>query len=507
MKVIRNVNWIDLFCGLGGTSAGIHLSKKGKVIGCVNHDKNAIAAHKLNHKHAKHFIEDIRDPKVIQKLFKLVDKVKKSDPNAIICIWASLECTNFSRAKGGQPKNPDSRSLAEHMYMYLDGLKPDYFFVENVKEFMEWGPLDENGNPIKEQKGEQYNEWISQIKDFGFEYEYRVLNSANYGSYQSRERLFIQFAKHGLPIDWPEATHAKKPTNGLKKWKAVKDVLDLNDEGTSIFGRKKPLVTATLQRIYAGLIKEVAGGKQAFLNQYNGGKDRILSIDNPINTIPTNNRFALFKAVFLAKYYGAGDNVQSVDLPSPTLTTKDRISTIWIDRQYKSITINSINEPIGTILTIPKANLIHCKSFILNPSHGGHTTSIHNASPTVIARQDKAPLYLINTKDGEIPAFGAYDFFLPEDIDFIKHGIGEKSIRVKIVEFMFIYGISDIKQRMLKISELLPIQGFPVNYHLVGSQAVRKKGIGNAVEVNMAKALVTAHFNAINEYHTLKNAG
>ncbi len=57
-----NIYWIDLFCGAGGTSSGIHLSGKNvKVLACVNHDKNAIESHKLNHPDAHHFTEDIRD--------------------------------------------------------------------------------------------------------------------------------------------------------------------------------------------------------------------------------------------------------------------------------------------------------------------------------------------------------------------------------------------------------------------------------------------------------------
>ncbi len=61
---------------------------------------------------------------------------------------------------------------------------------------------------------------------------------------------------------------------------------------------------------------------------------------------------------------------------------------------------------------------------------------------------------------------------------------------IKIKEFMNIYGIRDIKIRMLRIPELLQIQGFPKDYSLVGTQAEQKKYIGNAVEVNCAKALI-----------------
>lgn len=57
---------------------------------------------------------------------------------------------------------------------------------------------------------------------------------------------------------------------------------------------------------------------------------------------------------------------------------------------------------------------------------------------------------------------------------------------------MSIYGIIDIKMRMLRIPELKRIMGFPSDYVLVGTQTDQKKFIGNAVEVNMARVLCEA---------------
>jgi DNA (cytosine-5)-methyltransferase 1 len=79
---------------------------------------------------------------------------------------------------------------------------------------------------------------------------------------------------------------------------------------------------------------------------------------------------------------------------------------------------------------------------------------------------------------------------------------------VLIKEFMALYVIVDIKMRMLKIIELLRIQGF-VNkqykkYQLFGTQADQKKFIGNAVEVNQAQALVQASYFAILDWQKRK---
>lgn len=151
------IYWIDLFCGAGGTSTGIHLSNENnKVLACVNHDANAIKSHLENHPETIHFTEDIRNFNVVLNLKKIVKEIREKEPKAIINLWASLECTNFSIAKGGQPRDADSRTLANDMFMYLEHLKPDYFYVENVREFMAWGPLDHNGKPISKDKGMDY---------------------------------------------------------------------------------------------------------------------------------------------------------------------------------------------------------------------------------------------------------------------------------------------------------------------------------------------------------------
>ena len=529
MNSTKKIYWIDLFCGAGGTSTGIHLaSDNTKVLACVNHDANAIKSHLENHPEAHHFTEDIRDFDVVIKIKALVDELRKNEPDSIVSIWASLECTNFSKAKGGQPRDADSRTLAEHMFMYLEQLQPDYFWVENVREFMAWGPLDDNGRPVSRNQGKDYLAWIENICNYGYGYDAKILNAANYGAYQSRERLFIQFAKNDLPISWPEQTHTKdkieSPLFPMDKWKPVREVLDLTDEGESIFTRKKPLSDNTLKRIYAGLIKFVAKGDDVFTKRYNGGKinpeQKVNSIDKPMGTICTNGTHALVKSVFIKKYYSGrpegkviscdepagtvttvggqalvtashlntyygNGGVHSIESPSPTITCKDRVAKVdvnFIDQQYGTGVAASIEKPCNTLTTTPKFNLVKAKKYILNPAWGGNVGSVDAPCCTVVARQDKAPLYIVSTELGELQ-IPIYDT--------------DSETMVNIKKFMVSYGIIDIKMRMLNIPELKQIQGFPKDYKLIGTQTEQKKFIGNAVEVNQAKALVEANYQAL----------
>ena len=130
---MKELLYIDLFCGAGGTSTGVERArlngeKCARVIACVNHDPNAIASHAANHPQALHFTEDIRTLDLTE-LKKHAAAERKKNPGALLVLWASLECTNFSKAKGGQPRDADSRTLAEHLFRYIEALTPDYIYI------------------------------------------------------------------------------------------------------------------------------------------------------------------------------------------------------------------------------------------------------------------------------------------------------------------------------------------------------------------------------------------
>lgn len=555
--------YIDLFCGAGGTSTGVEYAqfngeKCAKVIACVNHDPNAILSHQANHPDTLHFTEDIRTLN-LTPLVEHLQKMKKQYPNALVVLWASLECTNFSRAKGGQPRDADSRTLAEHLFRYIEAIRPNWIQIENVEEFMMWGELDENGKPVSKDQGSDYLRWVRKVQSYGYDFDWRILNAADFGAYTSRKRFFGQFAQKGLPISFPIPTYAKNGDEGgmfsqYHKWKPVREVLDFSDEGESIFGRKKPLCEKTLERIYAGLIKFVAGMSQKdfsafivkynsmnksghyvapsidepcptvacqnrlgiaqvsflskqfsgnpgdknisvngpagtittkdhhalvdakFLTEYYGGSEHNHSVDVPATTVTTRPRHALVGAEFMSQYYGNGFNT-SVEDPAPTVTTKDRISLVrcFIDNQYGNGTPSSVAQPCPTIPTNPKQSLVN--TFLMNPQFASKGGSVDKPCFTLIARMDKMPPYLVCTERGEV------GIAIYED---------DSPMTRKIKEFMAIYRIIDIKMRMLKVSELKKIMGFPENYILVGTQSEQKKFIGNAVEVNMSRVLCEA---------------
>ncbi len=402
--------------------------KCAEVVACVNHDANAIASHMANHPNTLHFTEDIRTLE-LSPMVNHLQKMKQRHPKAKVVLWASLECTNFSRAKGGQPRDADSRTLAEHLFRYIEAIDPDYIQIENVEEFMCWGELDENGKPVSKHKGTDYLRWVKHVQQYGYDYDWRLLNAANFGAYTTRTRYFGQFARKGLPIAFPVQTHAKTSDEGgmfnlYHKWKPVREVLDLQDEGESIFVKKKPLCEKTLERIFAGLVKFVAGGKaqyDAWILKYNSmnqeGHHNAPSIDEPCPTVAVQNRLGLVKCQFLSKqfsgdpsgknisveqpagaitckdhhafvtaYYGNGFN-HSTEEPAPTVTTKDRLGIVspkFIVNYRFNNKGSSIDEPAPTICTVGQIGVANCMFIANEYSGGGQVSDIEKPCPAVL---------------------------------------------------------------------------------------------------------------------------
>lgn len=445
---------VDLFCGAGGVTQGISNTSNAQVVACINHDELAIRSHSENHPDCQHYTEDIR----------LFDE--KLLPKADV-IWMSAECTHFSNAKGGEPRDADSRSLSNEIFRYARHCEPDYIIIENVREFLTWAPLAQkkdskgnlvfrpNGEPYlipdtdKNNEGILYREWVLKLKEMGYvNYRWKLLNSADFGAYTSRTRYFGIFSKKGFPVRFPKQTHTKNPPPNceIKKWKAVKDLLDFSDKGKSIFNRKKPLSENTLKRIYAGLEKFIGKDDKwivKFLsNNAKTGVNRGASVQEPLHTITTQGRLGLASVSFVDTYYGNG-NCNSIDSPLRTITTNDRFSLV---------------QPI----------------FLTTDQFASKGHSLEKPHPTIIAYDKNT--WIIQTEI-DTPTYEVN----PSDSEYTK----------KIKVFMREKGIADIYMRMLCVDrELKVIQGFPSDYKLLGTRKARKKFVGNSVVPLMAEKIL-----------------
>lgn len=360
---------IDAFAGGGGVSIGCKNAFGRWFDYAINHDPDAIAMHEVNHPYTKHFTEDIMRVNIGKYLTR---------GQTVSFLWASPDCTSHSNAKGSKPVKRGLRILPMGVWrlckqiLKATGKVPEVIMMENVKEIQKWGPLDKSNKPIKAKEGEYYKKFIRLMKKLGYKFECRVLVAADFGAHTTRERWYAQFRSDGRPMAWPGQTHSKAGDNGLKKWEPISQDIDFTDLGSSIFTRKRPLKDKTLSRIAAGTKKFVVDdpnrfilpGKLAapFLIQYHSettGEVRGQSLNDPIQTIDTSNRYALITC-FLSKFYKTGTG-QTVNEPIHTITTSPghfALVSAFLIKYYGHGIGQSLNDPIGTIVTKDRFGLV-----------------------------------------------------------------------------------------------------------------------------------------------------
>lgn len=352
---------IDCFAGGGGASVGIEMALGRQVDIAINHDPAAILMHKTNHPRTKHITEDIFS----------VDLQKYVKGRPVALMWASPDCTQFSKAKGGKPREHGIRMLPWAVYQHAKAVKPQVLIMENVEEIQQWGPLDEKGYPIEAEKGTEYRRFIQAMKDLGYNFDSRELVAADYGAPTTRKRWYAIFRRDGKRIVWPRQTHFQYLN---PKWKECGNYIDWSDLGTSIFERKKPLADATQRRIANGIKKYILENPHpyivkdkraaAFLIQYHAeqkkGDSRGQLLSEPIKTLDTSNRYGLVTA-FITKYYKTGIG-QGLDEPLHTITTSPGhfgLVSAFLIKYYGTGGGQEINEPLATITTKDRFGLVN----------------------------------------------------------------------------------------------------------------------------------------------------
>lgn len=312
---------IDNFAGGGGASTGIELALGRPVDIAVNHDPEAVAMHDINHPHTRHYCESVWD----------VDPRAITGGRPVDLCWFSPDCKHFSKAKGGTPVSKKIRGLAWVALRYAATVRPRVIMLENVEEFVTWGPIASDGRPCPRRAGRTFASFVNALRRHGYQVDWRELRACDYGAPTIRKRLFLIARRDGLPIVWPAPTHGdpaspEVKTRRLKPWRTAAEVIDLSIPCPSIFGRKRPLAENTLRRIARGLQRYVIEAQEPFIIKVNHGYEYFRG--QGINEMTTENGFALVSA-FLMKYYGTGDG-QPLGEPLHTITTKDRMALVMI---------------------------------------------------------------------------------------------------------------------------------------------------------------------------------
>jgi DNA (cytosine-5)-methyltransferase 1 len=319
---VKKIRAVDLFCGAGGTSTG--LTQAMEALGleldlvAVNHWPVAIETHTINHPNALHLCTGLEavDPRTV---------VPKGHLHLLI---AAPECIHHANARGGKPVNDQSRSSAWLILRWLEILKVDHIVIENIIEFLKWGPLNAKNKPIKAREGELFRAFVAALRAHGYTVEWKILNAADYGAATTRRRLFIQAKRGRGPIVWPEPTHSRAGGSSLfrqtKTWTAAETIIDWKIPGKPLSKRKKALSPKQMMRIREGMIR--LGGRPFVLPQQSGGTPR--SIEEPLPTIATHGAIALVTPFTIPYCSNGGKLARPVSEPLGTITTVDRFALV-----------------------------------------------------------------------------------------------------------------------------------------------------------------------------------
>lgn len=442
----------DNFAGGGGASTAIAMAYGREPDIAINHDGEALCMHAANHPLTAHYTEDVF----------LIDPTKVTKNRPVGAVWFSPTCTHFSKAKGDNILNQKTRGLAWVVLKWAVQVVPRMMYLENVEEFIGWGPLNEHGKPIKEHKGRTFLAFVAALttginqdhpdlpeisavlgdqfplsmlyKGLGYKVEWKNLHAHHYGAGTRRKRLYMVMRRDGLPIRWPAPTHgpANSPevlSGKLSPESVTSDWIDWTIPCKSIFDRKKPLVVPTLRRLGRGFEMFVKDTDQPFIvnehiaaamvqagyGEAPGQKPRVLDLRQPLGTIVAGGgKFALM-AAHITKFK-TGSTGHRLDEPLATITSGGSAArpagaahglglvTASLIQYYSGGGQNSgVDQPLPTIVTKGRIGLT---TATLAPHHpdgevtrAAHLVGIDNQSATGASWAVDAPLTTITTEN------------------------------------------------------------------------------------------------------------
>lgn len=437
---------IELFAGAGGFGAGAALAGLHFDI-AINHNPAALAVHKVNFPHTTQMINDVFEHNPIDVLIAsgvpayILEGIKNwrkktIEKYAANHLHLSPDCTFHSRAKGKKKvlarhtSCGDDCSLIDHSQLSQEtadrirGLawvgigwaavaRPKRITLENVSEFMNWGPTitDKDGDIVPDEKragetfeafkgilgkgidknhpavaemrkflkpflGDDYNE-KELIKGLGYDVEFKELVACDYGAPTSRKRLFMIARCDGVTISWPKKSHgdpmsAEVQSGKLLPWRGAAECIDWSVIAPSIFDSKdevkerfgitvkRPLVDNSMRRIANGIKKFVLEASEPFVIKVNhsGNGFRGQPIDEPLQTITSKNGYGI-AVPYITGIDNASSGASSVwsgERPLTTIVTEARhaLTAAYImnskGSDVKRMPIgNSASQPMTTI--------------------------------------------------------------------------------------------------------------------------------------------------------------
>ena len=287
---------------------------------------------------------------------------------------------HVSRAKGAALVDKKIRGLAWVVLKWAASVRPDVIMLENVPEFVTWGPV-RKGKPVKKKAGQTYQKWLSQLKDLGYVVESRKLCAADYGAPTIRTRFCLIARCDGRPIVFPERTHAPRDSEEVKSgkckpWRAAAEVIDFSLPCPSIFASKaeikeqyginamRPLKENTLRRIARGLDKFVIKSAEPFIvpvgyGENKGQKPRVHDMKEPLSTVVSSTKQYVCDPLMTPYHMHNHSNASGTDMNDPVNTVTGVGAQMLVEPIVTPYAIcnnagnapHGMDEPVPTVTT------------------------------------------------------------------------------------------------------------------------------------------------------------
>ena len=225
--------FIDLFSGVGGFSIGLKRAGYQHVLSADN-DKSVIQTHKHNFPNIPIVDEGLQNKETEKKILDIING------REIDLLVGGPPCQGFSifgkrrfvNTKEFDPKSDKRNNLVLTFWKYAELIKPKWVIMENVGGF----PSLENGYFLRK--------IVTLLPRIGYKnFDYRILNSADYGVPQKRKRFILIANRTNNLIPWPKPKFFHEPKDWQKPHRTVGEVItDLSTKKShKVFHNHEPM--------------------------------------------------------------------------------------------------------------------------------------------------------------------------------------------------------------------------------------------------------------------------
>lgn len=310
------MKWLELFAGGGGVATGLEASGH-TVDVAIEKDAQIAAYYQSNHPHTQVLAADIRE---VDTAFL---------PTGINALWASPVCKQDSKARNKLlPEREDAR-VGMAIIPFVQAIQPELVIIENVAHY---------------QKNPTLTVIINLLLKMHYTVSMRLLDAANYGIPQRRERLIVQ-ARRGL-VAWPEYA-----TRRIGWYEALVDLFEGLEEA-----ELAPWQRALWKPAYDGLAPVMVHGHYAYQHGEEERRLDVLPGHLPARTVTashnsTQKRVVLSDGRILRMTPRCAAKLQTFP-DTYILPSQSTLANVMIGNAVPPLLVQRLTEPYGSMEAI-----------------------------------------------------------------------------------------------------------------------------------------------------------